>query len=862
MSVSSDRTNIYIGIATAIVALAVYFRTLSPSISFWDCGEFVASSICFGIPHPPGSAVFVLIGRIFSVIPFADDIAYRVNVISALSSAASVFVAYMIITRIIGHWLDDSRGLWERLGMYIGGVVGALCMGFNKTFWTNAVEAEVYGLTTLVSLLIIYLLLKWYSNHESRGADRTLVLVSYLAILGVGIHMSAFLVMPAGFIFVGLVDRRLRTDVRFWISVIAISMIMVNLQLFLLFTGIWLIVSIIALLSFRRSRMWHLSASMVFVALLGFSIQFYAPIRSTFDPPIDMANPDNWKRFAAFVDREQYGGENMFMRMLDRRGELSNQFGDFPRMGFWRFFSEQYSDPGIVFLLLLILGTFGIYSGLSRNLKIGTLMLLLVLAGTIGLTLYMNFADGTQIDPNSMARRLEVRDRDYFWTPGFAFFGMCIGIGVAALYYALRRRLAASGDGGSMANAVSAAMVVLVLIPALALGSNYRVCDRSMDTMPYDYAHNTLNSCRENSILFTAGDNDTYPLWALQYGLGIRTDVHVVNLSLLDVDWYILQKKSELAPLGNLISLDTNQIQTADTLIRGMRVNLPSKPYYDAMRKETRLLHPFPDEQGKVVRTAHQIVENILLNNLDSDGNFKYDICFANLPPAEVKYDLRAHSERVGLVYRITREIRNRAVNLDETYYLVTNVFQYRNLSNPKYYRDETGTSMALSAGQRIFDAYREMAASDDSARALDIFEFIEDNIPEFWEPPLLHATVDSMYGLESKPDSVYKLEYLAFVDDLLKYAPDSYYYHQFRGMALQELGRADEAIVSFETAYEVMPTSSLAYRSLIAAYVQSGRYVDAVNTSREYLILNPHDVNARRLVNAYSTQQMPQRQP
>jgi len=150
------------------------------------------------------------------------------------------------------------------------------------------------------------------------------------------------------------------------------------------------------------------------------------------------------------------------------------------------------------------------------------------------------------------------------------------------------------------------------------------------------------------------------------------------------------------------------------------------------------------------------------------------------------------------------------------------------------------------------------MAASADTSRALEILEFIETNIPEFWEPAMSRASIDSMYGLDSKPDSVYKLEYLAFVEDLLKYAPDSYYYHQFRGMVLQELGRTDEAFGAFEEAYEIMPTSSLAYRSLIAAYIQGGRYVDAVNVSREYLILNPHDENARRLVNAYGTQQMP----
>ena len=847
---AKDRVNLAIGIFVSIVAFILYLKTLAPSISFWDCGEFVAASVTFGIPHPPGSPVFILFGKIFSSIPFANDMAYRVNMISAISSAASVLVAYFIITRIISYWHTGSEDIWQRLGKYIGGIVGALCMGFNRTFWTNAVEAEVYGLTMLVFLTIIYLFIVWYSKHESTSTDNILILIFYLAAIGLGIHMSAFLVMPAGFIFMALVDRRLRTDIRFWITIAVISLVMiVKIEYFLYGTALWMIISLIGVLNSRKKRMWRLSMAIAFVSLLGFSVQLYVPIRSTFEPIMDENNPDNWERFTSFLDREQYGQENMFTRMFHRRGELAHQFGDFPRMGFWRFFSEQYSNTGWAFFWFLLLGFYGMYAAIRKNLSVGSFMLLLVLAGTVGLTLYMNFADGTQINPTTMLERLEVRDRDYFWTPGFAMFGICLGLGAAALYYAVRRKLSESLNHNSAGiKAVSLAMCLFILLPAVTVAHNYRACDRTLDTLPFDYAYNVLNSCENDAILFTAGDNDTFPLWALQYGLGIRPDVRIVNLSLLDTDWYAIQMKNNM---NVPISLTDEQIMTEPTMIQGIQIPLPKVPFYDPIRKQKRLLRSFMNSDGHIVRVAHQLIENILLNN-----KWKCPIYFANMPPAEVAFNLREYCEKVGIIYHITEEKKNGAINADESFRLFTDVYQFRNLDNPKYYRDETGTMMALGAGQKYLDLYNRLADIGDSARALIVFRDLGEKIPEIWEHALMHATVDSLYGIEGKTRQEYGEDYLSFVDALLENAPDNFYYLQYKGVILQALDRKQEGLEAFEEAFRRQPTSMMTYRSLVTAYLAMGMVQEAVRISKKFHHLNPADQTSKRLLDAYSTQQ------
>jgi hypothetical protein len=844
---SGDRTNTIIGIATGLFALVLYLKTVAPTISFWDCGEFVAASICFGIPHPPGSAVFVLFGRIFAVIPFGDDLAYRVNLISAFSSAGSVLVAYFITTRIVGLWQQPGGDLWQKIGMYIAGVIGALCMGFNRTFWTNAVEAEVYGLTMLVFFVIIYLLIDWQSRHEEPEADKTLILIYYLALIGVGIHMTAFIVMPAGIIFMAIVDKRLRTDPRFWITSALTSLVMTDIKWFLFGSLAWLLLSGVLWLRSNRDRNWGLSAAMSLAVLLGFSVQFYVPVRSHFDPPLDMNNADNFGRFISFLEREQYGQKNMFIRMLNRRADLSNQFGDFPRMGMMRFFKEQYSSPGVPFYLLFLLGLYGLYTAAKKHGSSGMLVGLLVLAGTIGLTLYMNFADGTQVDPGTQLERLEVRDRDYFWTPGFAMFGLCLGLGFAALYFGARGMMMRKKLSGSVIRIASAAMALLVLLPVVTLAHNYRACDRTYDRVPYDFAYNVLNSCEPDCVLFTAGDNDTFPLWALQFGLGIRRDVHVVNLSLLDTDWYALQMKKDLESLGGLISLDTNQIQTVPTDVRGMTLNIPEEPYDDPVRKKRHLLIPFQDENGKTIKVSDQIIENIIINN-----NWKHPIYFANMPSDEVAFNLPEQCERVGFVFKITREKRNGAMNLNDSYRLMTETMQFRSLDNPLYYRDETKTEMAISAGQKHTTLFNELLMAQDSARARDVFEQLGKKIPEFWEIPMNQFRVDSLFGIAGKSDLEYKEEYLKLIDRLLEHNPDNYYYLQYKGIVSQAMGRLTEAVAALKRAFDIMPASSLSYRSLMSAYIASGNYQDAMAVSRYYLHLNPYDDAARRLVEAY----------
>ena len=698
--------HIFAGIA-GFIALIIYMMTMAPTVSFWDCGEFVACANTLGIPHPPGTPFFVFFARaVILLLPFVGEIAKRVNYISVVSSAATVYVTALFAWELLATVLKTdnlAQKISAQMRTFVLGtaaLVAGFLLTFSDTFWFNAVEAEVYGVAMLILMLVSYLGLVWYNKRDEEGSDKILIFICYIAFLGVGAHLYTMLTVPAVFVLLLVAQpKKIVERIPIWVtgtllcSVIYMVSAFIEISLFCLIalSIIVFVPAVKAVFPARVNNAFKLSLAFAFFALVGYSTHLYIPIRSELNPTIDENDPElnirdeqgnlqlsnlfnakNWDAFNAFIERKQYGSESMISRAFYRRSRLAHQVLSFPSMSYGGYQMAQYlptkvggvnyangvytfdaseNEPvqrlGMTFPtqmsfmgdnIPMQLFFFLLFNGLivatcvyvyKRNKHVGIFISTLYVLCSLGLLFYINFADGTRMeqrdrdywvsamtrnvadlnnagagisslpDPNELidlrqtidhsklaierlrmrnapeakiaeferkindaenttawknwqkieesfarfgqrapfpeAVHMEVRERDYFYTPAFIFMSLIYGIGAGILV------LLAATTASTMAFATPiAAALVLVsfLVPCI---SNYKEHDRSGLWVPWDYAYNLLNSCRPNAILFTNGDNDTFPLWFAQEVAGIRKDVRVVNLSLGNTDWYIKQ---------------------------------------------------------------------------------------------------------------------------------------------------------------------------------------------------------------------------------------------------------------------------------------------------------------------------------
>ena len=882
--------HIFAGIA-AFVALIVYVLTMAPTVSFWDCGEFVACANTLGIPHPPGTPFFVFLARaVIVLLPFVGEIAKRVNYISVVSSAATVYVTALFAWELLATVLK-SDALAEKISSKVRTVVlatAALVAGFlltfSDTFWFNAVEAEVYGIAMLILMLVSYLGLVWYNKRNEDYSDRILIFICYIAFLGVGAHLYTMLTVPAVFALLLVAEpKKIVERIPIWITGTLLCSVIYMVSAFIEISFICLIaLSILCLAKPFKSkgvqRSMRLSLAFAFFALIGYSTHLYIPIRSELNPIIDENDPEinirdeqgnlqlgnlfkdeNWVAFNNFIERKQYGSESMISRAFYRRSRISHQFLSFPHMGYGGYQMAQYlpykvgdvnyangvytfdaadNQPverfGIKFpTQMSFMGDatlpqfmmFLLFNGLlvmacvfvwKRNRHVGVFMSVLYALCSLGLLFYINFADGTRMeqrehdywvsvmsrnvsdlnsrgmgisalpDPNELidmrqnieytkirmetlkargandarlaelqreldgytnstvwqnwqkiengfaqvgsrapfpdAVHLEVRERDYFYTPAFIFMSMIYGIGAGILVF-----LAATSSFAVFANPVAALLIaVSFLVPCI---SNYKEHDRSGLWVPWDYAYNLLNSCRPNAILFTNGDNDTFPLWFAQEVAGIRKDVRVVNLSLGNTDWYIkqmldnepiLKLSYDKAAIDRDMVLDnssaSNPNHQVSTWVKNAQRLMPQlKNRIDAMEGQELS----PADSAKLMQfkvhyqvwdaftewaartrsgmmlTQHKLVIDLALQNMDKPIEISTTVGTSNFMGLE-KYMVQE-----GMVYNFVKGDLNPKRNAFDAKYtadLIDNVFKFRGLGD--------GTAYINEETQRLLSGY------------------------------------------------------------------------------------------------------------------------------------------------------------
>lgn len=193
--------NIVVGWAAFLIAAITYLLTVEPTMSLWDCGEYILSGFKLEVGHPPGAPTFMLLSRFFALFASdVDNVALMVNTMSALASAFTIMFLFWSVTHlarriVIPEGVGESRG---RIIAVLGaGFIGALAYTFSDTFWFSAVEGEVYATSSLFTAITFWAILKWENEAEKPYADRWLIFIAYMVGLSIGVHLLNLLAIPA-----------------------------------------------------------------------------------------------------------------------------------------------------------------------------------------------------------------------------------------------------------------------------------------------------------------------------------------------------------------------------------------------------------------------------------------------------------------------------------------------------------------------------------------------------------------------------------------------------------------------------------------------------------------------------------------
>jgi len=197
--------NTVVGWFIFIVAAIVYLSTIEPTASFWDCPEFITTAFSIQVGHPPGAPLFMIMGRIFTMFAKSPDhVAIMANIQTALASAFTILFLFWTITHMAKKIMTDSDSepsLPQMIAILGAGAVGALAYTFSDTFWFSAVEAEVYGMSSLFTALVLWCILKWENEADYCYANGCIILICYLFGLSLGFHLLILLALPAVVLF-------------------------------------------------------------------------------------------------------------------------------------------------------------------------------------------------------------------------------------------------------------------------------------------------------------------------------------------------------------------------------------------------------------------------------------------------------------------------------------------------------------------------------------------------------------------------------------------------------------------------------------------------------------------------------------
>jgi tetratricopeptide (TPR) repeat protein len=810
-----------------VVVVVAYLLSVAPTASFWDCSELIAASYVAGVPHPPGTPLYIMLGRLFTLIPIGREIAFRVNLIPVLFGAVSCGLIYLLVVKLISLYTMSDRERF-RLLPHVAGVFAGLMCAFAYSYWDNSVEAEVYGPCVVIALSVLYMALLWRDRVEAAKGDNRLILAAvFLLFLSTGIHFTPMMTVFAVLVFALVVDRESILQLRIFEFVAGYLVILTGTEMGLNFGMVFTVLCMLGatwlgIRTMERSdRSWKMLLGLgllsvtfvigyiaaghkimddtvlflasptvaiierwvqqpmaVVILVLGYgaylyrlhrrgkldmryvglmlglvflagTVQFIMLARAKLGPSINEVNPSHWRDFVSVLKREQYDP----MKLLPRKTQFlteddwrMNQNARFSvpvayfeqikfylRYFFWQWGNERFFDIflGIKWQALLglippFLGLWGMWHQFKKEKRSFVLIFVAFLVASLGLITYLNLkyspSDPRRGDPaQGKLGFLEVRDRDYFYAFSFVFYTIFIGVGAYAFLRQVRDFFR------SKRLPVYAAAGVLALFGFVPMALNHGNVTRRWNWIPAEYGYNMLVSCPgEHAVIFTNGDNDTFPLWFMQtvpcrvanYDPNFGKNVAVGILSLLNTNWYCKQLKHWGAP----ISFTDEQIDRLPRAFAGKNNRtflLEDIMIRDMVATSAGIRLQWPDDYAS---TSEEYMAKVF----GPGYHPRTPVYFATTVGREKLADVAPYLRLEGLVYRVVPERGTSQVDIERSQDLVYNKYKMASMFDPRVHKDEntkglfiTYAASYLGLATELRQAGRRQEAEDLVARAL-----------------------------------------------------------------------------------------------------------------------------------------------
>jgi hypothetical protein len=346
MNFNFNKWNTILGWTTFAIALITYTLTVEPTMSFWDCGEYISTAAKLEVGHPPGAPLFQMLGAFFAMFSFGNDslVALMVNMLSVFSSAFTILFMFwsstILLKKIVSSYSEvDNNKSFMILG---ASFVGSLAFTFSDSFWSSAVEAEVYAMASLFIALLFWLALRWEQEMHTPKGNRWLLLISLIIGLSFGVHFMALLTIPSiGFLYYFKNFKKITIKNFIIANIIIVAILLFIFKLLLPYTlaffgkmEIFMVNSIglpfnsgtiVALLlivaffyfglKYTREKghpFFNTSLLCVLFVLIGFSVWMMLPIRANANVVINENKPSDAAEVLAYYNREQYGVNPLF----------------------------------------------------------------------------------------------------------------------------------------------------------------------------------------------------------------------------------------------------------------------------------------------------------------------------------------------------------------------------------------------------------------------------------------------------------------------------------------------------------------------------------------------------------------------